>query len=522
MWRRGWLTAGPALLVVSPLIGFSFQGDEKRNVYLNARRIGANPIEAAHQAYDEIDLFLRLGNFRPVGRFLDYTEHSFVFEAAEATGVAPHVVHGVVRLLMVALVAVLALATVDALMRSAGADPSKIAARRFTPLVVGVVLVAGGPESPIVHFPFLFLASAALILAIPLLIARDRDMSRRTVGPAEVLLLAGAGVVAAATFDLVYVAPPLAVTFVGLRGFVGGWPMRAVVASAAARRLMAFSVGFLLVFVPVRIEIAGRCGDGSCYSGSDIHWSSEVFGLLAGRMATGAPPSGWAYNGDLAAESGLGFGLRDLGGNALLALLIVGVVVLVVRAARSGEHARLIGWPRLATALGAYGLVLALLGSTLVSLSGLIQRRRPSVGEGWRDTVIVELGWAFVVVAALVVVVAVAEALDVRRPIVGLAAVVLGCGIVATMLANERLARTDRRDPVAAVTNQISSASIDFDLSLGGNRRRCDLIDAYAEFFPDPDAWIGGPQLSDELDRLMLGRHGRVFCDPSLVVPSDT
>ena len=84
--RSAAVPAGSDGLVCLPLIAFSLQGDERRNIYYNAERFGSNPLDPARQAIDEIDVFLRLGNFRPIGRFFDYTEHAWVFEAAEATG----------------------------------------------------------------------------------------------------------------------------------------------------------------------------------------------------------------------------------------------------------------------------------------------------------------------------------------------------------------------------------------------------------------------------------------------------
>ena len=524
MRTRGWLaTAAPALLVVVPLAGFSFQGDERRNIYLNAHRFGSNPLEAARQAYDEIGVFIDLGNFRPVGRFFDYVEQSFVFEAAEATGVAPHVTHGLVRLVMVGLLAVLVLQMVETLFRSAGIAPNRHPARWFTPLVLGVTLVAGGPESPITHFPFLFLGSAMVILAVPMLVARDRDMTRRPIGAPELAGVAALGAVAAMTFDLVYIAPPLVAVFIAARGLAAGWEPRVVLASAAVRRFAALCGGFLVVFVPTRIEIARRCGDGGCYSGSDIDLTGDVAGLTAGRVVSGAPPAGWRHDADLAADSGLSFGLRDLLGNSLLALVVVLLIAVVVRAGMRADQSEsgAVAWPRLAAALGLLGAAIAVLAALLVSLSGLIQRERPAVGEGWRDTVLVQVGWAFMLLAVLVVVVGFLETAGFRRVAIAGVAAVVGAGLLMSLLSNERLARTDRRDPLSSLTSQISVATVDFDLADFGNEHRCALIEAYTVQLPDPEAWIGGPQLRHQLDKLMLARHGRAFCDPAVLASDD-
>jgi hypothetical protein len=100
-----------------------------------------------------------------------------------------------------------------------------------------------------------------------------------------------------------------------------------------------------------------------------------------------------------------------------------------------------------------------------------------------------------------------------RSLVRGAVVVGLGGACVASLLANARLARVDRRDEVAIISNQISMSTIDFDLTEAGNDQRCLLIARYTEHEPDPDAWTGGPMLWRNLDQLAIGRHGRPYCD---------
>jgi hypothetical protein len=528
--RRRWFDViGPAVLVVVPLLGFAFQGDERRGIYYDAERFGGNPARIAKQSYDEIGIFLNLGNFRPVGRFFDYLEHSTVFEVAKATGVPPHVVHGSVRIAMIALLAVVATQLVAALHRSAVAgasghewrDSGPGFAEAVFPLIVATVLVSAGPESPIVHFPFLFIGAAIVILGLPLLVASDGAMRRQQTTWRELALMASLGVVVAMAFDLVYIAPPLCLAMILARGVASKTTPGAIFRSAALRRFAALSVGFLAVFVPVRMEIAERCAEKACYSGSDIAANDSVPGFVGDRIITGTPVAGWTHVGDIASGvSAPAIGFADLLANSWLLLLIVTLVLLTARLLAVGVRAE--ADPpsvqrRFSAALAIIGTSTAVLAALLVSLAKLVQRERPPIGEGWRDTVIVQIGWAFVLLAALVLV---ASAIPVqpsnRKPIrVALTVVVIGLFASATMTlaTNYRAADADRRLPLSNIVNQISTATVEFDRTETGNLRRCELIEGYTDFIPEPHLWIGGPQLWANLDALMLAEHGLRFCN---------
>ena len=139
---------------------------------------------------------------------------------------------------------------------------------------------------------------------------------------------------------------------------------------------------------------------------------------------------------------------------------------------------------------------------------------RYPIGEAWRETVLVQVGWSLVATSALV---ALFGAVRSRRAsqVTAVAVSAVLCGaLVLTLLANARLNRVDRNTPLHAVANEIAAATIHFDPTEGGNTRRCRLIDDYTLMLPDPDQWVGGPNVRIELDQLMLDRQGAPFCDP--------
>ena len=531
---RRFAVVGPAVLLAAPLVSFSFQRDEMRNIYRDTLRFGTvNPLRMAGHVLDGMVWLVRIGNFRPLGRFADHVQRVSLFEAAEATGLAPHLVLGLVRLAMVGALALVAVRFIARLMSSGGDsdDPAgpgwaRLVALGLAPAIIAVCLVAGGPDSPIVYFPFLFLGSAIVVLAVPLMVARDRDFAVRRVKAAEWAALGLLGAATTMILEVVYVALPLTLAFIAARAMATGLPWRSLVKMAVVRRFAALTAGFLAVFVPIRWMIEGHCRDGGCYIGSDLVPRGFTLDVFGGRMATGAPFGGWAHNADIMRSADLRVGLGDLVGNPILALMLlaaVGItaarVVGFVRAGRgsaaAGTGASRRGAARAAAGLGLAAGCLIVLPGAMIAMSRLVQRDRWPIGYGWRDTVLVQIGWA---VAAVAIVLLATDLLAARSEAlrrIGMAALaaVVCLGLAGTLLANVRLAQADRSDPLAVVTNAIAAAAINFDHSEAGNERRCELIDAYTEFLPDPRRYNAGANVGADLDSLMTERRGRPFCD---------
>ena len=524
---RRFAVVGPAVLLAAPLVSFSFQRDEMRNIYRDTLRFGTvNPLRMAGRVLDGMVWLVRIGNFRPLGRFADHVQRVSLFEAAEATGLAPNFVLGLVRLAMVGALALVAVRFIARLMSSGGDsdDPAgpgwaRLIALGLAPAIIAVCLVAGGRDSPIVYFPFLFLGSAIVVLAVPQMVARDRDFAVRRVKIAEWAALGLLGAATTMILEVVYVALPLTLVFIAARAMATGISWRPLMAMAVARRFAALTAGFLAVFVPVRWMIEGHCRDGDCYIGSDLVPRGFTLDVFGGRMATGAPFGGWAHNADIMRSADLRVGLGDLVANPILALMLLAAVGItaarVVSFARGSADAGGRGAARAAAGLGLAAACLIVLPGAMIAMSRLVQRDRWPIGYGWRDTVLVQIGWA---VGAVAVVLVLADLLAARSgPVrrIGMAALaaVVCLGLVGTMLANVRLAQADRSDPLAVVTNAIAAAAINFDPSEAGNERRCELIDAYTEFLPDPRRYNAGANVGADLDSLMTERRGRPFCD---------
>ncbi len=530
--------AGPALVCTAPLVGMSFQGDERPRIYAVISRYGSNPFKIIEGTFRDLDFFLGRGNFRPLGRLFETAGHSFVFEAGEAMGLAPHAVLGAVRLVMVGLLALTASAVVAALARSAGVSLRHPVNVLF-PLPLGTVLVASGSHGPevarrwynhinLVHFPHTIIGAVVLILAMALVVARDRDMRHRRLERHEWATMAALGAVSALFYDLVYLAPILAAVFIVARAVATGMPLAEIRATAAVKRWSATSVGFLAAFVPARIEIIGRCAEQSCYNGTDPQFSAETLGHIPRRLAAGTPLAGWLHNAELARHFGLDLGVEDLARNALTALLLAAVLIMTLTAARSAStagrgdprHHGLHEAPlsvaarprRLALALAVLGASAALLAALLASLSNQVHETDLRAVDAWRETLLTQVGWSLLIAAGVALAVEAARGRGSRRAVVAGAAALLAVALAASLLANWRLAQADRSDPLSSVTSQISNATVTMDWTGEGNRHRCALIDAYSEMIPE-NLNMGGPAVRQHLDQLMLNRYSQPFCD---------
>ena len=510
----------PAMIVTLPLVGFSLQGDERRSLYRAANELGRDPLEALRQASDHAASPVSRGSLGPLGRVLESLQHAFVFEAAEAAGVAPHVVQGVVRAAMVAIVAVVAAGVVSAVIRSAGAGAAGEPTTALYPLVLGAVIVAGGSGGPLTLSPFASVGATSLVLGLSLVVTRDSDMQARPMRWHEPAAVAVLGAAAATTHSLVCVVPVVAAGLAAVRSTAAGQPLRALLATAALRRWAALSAGILAALVLEPIATAGRCAQLVCFEGSGLSMSSGAIGSVAGRTLTGAPAAGWAHNAAIADRTGLGFGVRDLAANSLLAVGLVAIVALTLKhalpVARHAAASENSGHPlRAAACLGALGAAVAVPAALLAGLASRLQLERPAVGEATSDTLLVQVGWSFILAGAVTAAVVALRSEPARRAAVAAVAVLVGLAVASTLLANERLAHVDRRQPLAAVVSEISEFTVIADPGDAANVLRCRLIDEYARTGPDPNHWAGAPKLRVELDRLMLERRGWPFCDPT-------
>ena len=535
--------AGPSALIMAPLLGLTFHSDQRIMMYWLTGAFGADPFAIVNQNLAEIDDFLRQGNFRPLGRFVIYVEQTSIFEIAAGTGVAPHVIQGVVRLVMVSALAVAAMCFVVALYdsaRSASISGAATVRRRLLdssaplppvlaafPSVAASTLVVSGALHPVSFFPFFFVSVAIYLLLVPLYVCSGAAMTRRGIGIRSAILCAALGMVSAMTSELLYLVPVVCLLTIAARGWLSRQPGRELVRSSAFSRFIALSAGFLVVFVPSRLAIAAECSRGECYEGSSAALSTLAVEQWLGRAVAGLQYQ--TLSSTLAGDYDNLSSARDpidFVTNVWLILVIVALgyfaVVAAIRVSRAPESAGHLpagDLRRFGAALCGLGGVLALASTLMVSLSEGLQgwHDRGFGLDQWRDSLLVQISWALVFYGLVVIALSYIgrNREDRRAPRAWLAAAVAAAVLVMSMnafMANDRFSIWRRTGSDGSAVNLISTASVDFDRSERGQAIRCELMAAYSERNNCTDCWHSGARVLEELNRLSRSRYGADFC----------
>ena len=538
--RRFLRVATPAMLVIAPLVGLALHSDQSISIYQFASDYGTNPLRIAAANLAEIGEFVLKGNFRPLGRFIFYLEEAARFDLAIALGVPPHVVQGAIRVAMVGILAWVATCVVRALARSAAEHAASTLpdGRRNAidhlvdvfPLVFAAVLIVTGPLHPLSFFPFFLITLAITLLLVPLYIASDSAMKPGNPAPRPALP-ALIGLLAAMTFELMYLLPVTCIAMVVLRARLSGLRVRAIPSTAAFQRWVALCLGFLAVFIPSRVAIAMACSANDCYGNTNPVPSGFSVGQWLGRFLSGLPVEGWFSTSPGTMDPGaLGQAWSGVSGNVWLVLAAVAMAAVAVRSGGRllndpGHEPSPGAYRRLGTGLVIFGTMLALLPAFMVSLSEGLQgwNDRGWGLHDWRDTLLVQVGWAFILYGTLVVVWSLAAR---RRPegkissrplttllVAGLA-LCLWVPMVLALGANARYAESRRERPLTNIVNLISAASVDFDKTAAGETHRCALLAEYGGLVCE-SCWHSGPRLAEQLNNLSLSRHGAPFCTRS-------
>ncbi|MXZ54274.1 MAG: hypothetical protein F4Z34_13935 [Acidimicrobiaceae bacterium] len=539
--------AGPSAVIMAPLLGLTFHSDQRIMMYWLTGAFGADPFAIVNQNLAEIGDFVRQGNFRPLGRFVIYMEQTSIFEVAAGTGIAPHVIQGVVRLIMVSALAVAAMCFVVALYdsaRSASIPGAATVRRRLLdpsaplppvlaafPLVVASTFVVSGALHPASFFPFFFVAVAIYLLLVPLYVCSGEAMTRRGIGIRSAALCAVLGMVSAMTSELLYLVPVVCLLTIATRWWLSRQPGRELIRSSAFSRLVALSVGFLVVFVPSRLAIAAECSRGECYEGS-----SAVLSTLAVEQWLGRAVAGLQFETLSSTLAGDYDNLSpardpiDFVTNVWLILVVLSLgclaVTAAIRVSRASESADRLGagdLRRLGAALCGFGGLLALVTTLMVSLSEGLQgwHDRGFGLDQWRDSLLVQIAWALILYGLAVIALSYIgrgnEGRRARRA--WLAAGVTALVFVMSMnafMANDKFSIWRRTGSDSTAVNLIATASVDFDRSERGQAIRCELISAYTER-NCTDCWHSGQRVLEELNRLSRSRHNADFCPVGLL-----
>ena len=480
-------------------------------MYVLFSQTGGNPGSIVASTIGDIRGFIDFGNFRPLGRLLVDIEHSIMFDTALATGIPPHVVHGIVRLVTVAILAVVATRFVHVLCRPAhehapvqpdSQDNGRAAhlGVYIFPVVLAATLVAANSQHPVVFFPFWSILSIVAVLGTALIVASDRAIGtrwswrrsgQRGNGWGHLVAAAGAGAALAMIYELVYVAPAVGAAMVVARRPPDRRTWRDLLTSVAAARLAGLTCGLGMVFVAARLAMVVRCAMEACLgslgSSSAIAVSGLIPQVLLNRVVSGLPWASWARAQDDIRPSGSlwtgnAFDLFSNGFALLMVALILGSGLALYRDAVRRR-------PVLGTQRRS-GLGLLVVGGTIVTLPALIVSATETVqksaklsgGGDWRDTLFVQVGWAIVITGVLLLLLSVERSN--RRPrfsraTIGLIVLATLYSTFVTYQVNYAYSRSDHQRYGATHNNLAATAIVNFDTSRRGDSLRCSLVDNY-------------------------------------------
>ena len=542
---------GPSALIMTPFLGLAFHSDQRIMMYWLTGQFSANPVAIIRQTFLETSEFLQKGNFRPVGRFIVYMEQSSIFQLASGTGMAPYVVQGLLRLVMITLLALAATHFVLALYKSAVypsvahddlarsqalSRPTPASLSAF-PLVLASMMVVSGSLHPISFFPVFFIAIAIALLLIPLYICSDRSMAERGIGKRDAVLCAFLGLISPMTSELLYLLPLVCFLTIVARGVLARFSAVDMIRCSASSRLASLLFGFIVVFVPSRLAIAVpsrlaiaiECSRNDCYEGSEIVLSDLSMQQWLGRTIAGLQ---WdTLPSMLRGEYGRGSPVSNITDSTNSLWLILAIVLLGyfavgagVRFARSqgpDQDVTDIAQRRLGIVLVGMGSALALSSAFMVSLSeGLQDWHERGLGlNDWRDTLLVQISWAFIIYGVGLVLLSFvtrprARGANARGWLAAMVVVAVFVMAVNALVANDKFAIWKRSDSGGSVVNLISTASLEFDDSNGGQAIRCELISVYTEQNCE-NCGHSGPRVLEALNRLSRSRYGADFCPVS-------
>ncbi|MEU8241709.1 hypothetical protein AB0C07_25955 [Actinoplanes missouriensis] len=482
------------LIVLAPLVAVAPRGDHRFNIYWHGGLFLNDPLRIVSHTIGTGETYLRLGNFRPLGRMLEKALDLLVLLGAEQLHLSPAIM---LRLVTMGAAVVLTGAVVifaeSVLTRGPlfGSGPSVVAL--LSPYAVAGGLVAAGRNSTTTLFGGLYLSTAALVLLVAAAACR---LDRLRWWHAVLAVTTGG---ALAVFnEPAYFAVPLATVAVLARGrFVLGLRGRRLLTSGGLRFAALLWAGFLPVVAIVRWIIRGYCADGGCYHGSDVAADARSLLVLPARMLAWLPPAQWQAATEQARGNWL-WGVLPVA--AFLVLTVLGVRTLKVLSAASRPGAG----PLIGLAVAAAALLVS--GALPAALSVEVHDyfdTRALLTQGWRDSAVTApAGMLLLVVVALLVVRSRASVTLV------LAGLVLCAG--AGTAANRAYADVSAGWASSQLDNRIALAVGGFERGAAGNERRCELLgEALHNLDGEP---ARQRRLTESLDAAARALAGVPFC----------
>ena len=314
---RRWpsVAAGLAAVAAAPSIALSPEADERFGVYLSTAKFGVNPLRIVRHGYDSIPQFLERGNFRPLGRVIEWSGHVLAGQISLFFNVPVNISLGTLRLVAVATLAFAIVWLVEAVIQvPSGGRADRRALLPVVSALVGASFLGSQTHGPVNMFPWVYLGTSAVVVFAARLMASEELFVEGSIRWSRRIGFALLGVALASTNEVTAIAIPFSAVVVVARGVVLGVPFNSRWRRLRAVRAWGYQLaGFLVVFVPVRLFIASQCAGGNCYTASDFALTRAYPEAVVGRVVTGFVPTQWYEGMSRSALDSLGGGVGDAG-----------------------------------------------------------------------------------------------------------------------------------------------------------------------------------------------------------------
>jgi hypothetical protein len=449
------------LIVLAPLIAVAPRGDHRFNIYWHGGMFLDNPLRIVSHTIGTGETYLRLGNFRPLGRMLEKALDTLVLLGTEQLHLSPAIMLRVVAAGAAVLLTCAVVIFAESMLARGplfGSAPSPVAL--LLPYAVAGALVAAGRNSTTTLFGGLYLSTAAIVL----LVAAAAGRLGRLRWWHGVLAVTTGGALAVFNEPAYFAVPLATVAALARAWFVLELRGTAVLRSAGLRFAALLWAGFLPVFAVVRWIIRGYCADGGCYHGSDITVDGRSLLVLPARMLAWLPPAQW----QAATEKTPGNWLWGVMPVVALALIVaLGVRTLKISTwAERPAAGPLTGLALAAFALLGFGALPAALSVEVHDYFDV----RALIEQGWRDSATTAPAGMLLLVVILLLI---------GRSSRGAFTLTL-CGLIAcaavTTTANRAYADASASWASSHLDNRIAQSVGGYERSPAGDERRCALL----------------------------------------------
>ncbi len=493
-------------LFFSTLVGLPFfftrpWADDVFMLYLPEYHAGNSPLRLVHMVIKEIPGYIAMGVFRPMSRLIFYVENWIVLRFSVFNGIPPHVVKAGVRFFILLLL----LIAISSFVRQALKQVPLPEAKRdlflkyfqvIFPIVFSSFLTlrfAG--QSPLVLFPSLYLLSACVVFFTPYGVTR---FTQTQVGVPRVLQLIAFGIggmCISSMIEITHIAVPMALSYTMLIWILSSdrsdLTFKKMVQNRAIQNSLVLFIGFLSVFIPVRIAIHSACSQNECYKAASINVDSDVYKITAIR--TIAPLLAYEDSFQRATSGRSKYNQSEEISIFILILLVYFTMFqYMIKSEKLLVHSK-VSAKYYFSVIGPT-LIALLCASAIAGLSSKFQTSAILIGS-WRDTAVT---WPALSVLVTFIIVGIISKIQ-TRPLLIIVLVLLGMAPIPTLITNyETIAAINRSDD-ARIHLSLANNLVYFDKSEDGIAARCKIIDELRNVVRDDDE----RSVVDEIEKYM-------------------